>query len=229
MLAMRFDNDSPPPMFEPQAEAMPAAELRALQASRLRELIDRLLAADGLQAGRLRAAGVTSGADVSLDDLARLPTTAKQDLWDAYPFGLLAVPRDRVVAVHGSSGTGGRPTLVAYTQERHRAVVQDVRPGARRGRRRARHARPQRVWLRPVHRRARDPSGRDRAGRDRRPGLRRHDGAPGHADRGPAPADPDLHAVVRDPAGGGAGRSWPDEGERAVVAGRRFRRRAVDR
>ncbi len=116
MLAMRFDNDSPPPMFEPQAEAMPAAELRALQASRLRELIDRLLVAGGLQAGRLRDAGVTGGADVGLEDLARLPTTAKQDLWDAYPFGLLAVPRDRVVAVHGSSGTGGRPTLVAYSK-----------------------------------------------------------------------------------------------------------------
>src|SRR5262249_46559971 len=43
-------------------------------------------------------------------------TTSKQDLWDTYPFGLLAVPRDQVVAVHGSSGTGGRPTLVAYTK-----------------------------------------------------------------------------------------------------------------
>ena len=41
---------------------------------------------------------------------------SKQDLWDHYPFGLLAVPREQVVAVHGSSGTGGRPTLVAYTK-----------------------------------------------------------------------------------------------------------------
>ncbi len=42
--------------------------------------------------------------------------TAKPDLWDGYPFGLLAVPRSEVVTVHGSSGTGGRPTLVAYTR-----------------------------------------------------------------------------------------------------------------
>jgi phenylacetate-coenzyme A ligase PaaK-like adenylate-forming protein len=116
MLAMRFDNDSSLPMFEPEAEALPAEDLSALQIRRLRGLIDRLLAADGLQATRLREAGVAAGADVGLDDLPRLPTTAKQDLWDNYPFGLLAVPRDQVVAVHGSSGTGGRPTLVAYTK-----------------------------------------------------------------------------------------------------------------
>jgi phenylacetate-coenzyme A ligase PaaK-like adenylate-forming protein len=116
MLAMRLDNDSPPPMFEPEAEAMPAEELAALQTRRLRDLVDRLLAADGLQARRLRDAGVSSGADVGVDDLAGLPTTSKQDLWDNYPFGLLAVPRDQVVAVHGSSGTGGRPTLVTYTK-----------------------------------------------------------------------------------------------------------------
>ncbi|MBX6767634.1 MAG: AMP-binding protein, partial [Actinomadura rubrobrunea] len=42
--------------------------------------------------------------------------TTKQDLWDAYPFGMLAVPRDQIAAVHGSSGTRGRPTLVAYTR-----------------------------------------------------------------------------------------------------------------
>jgi phenylacetate-coenzyme A ligase PaaK-like adenylate-forming protein len=116
MLAMRFDNDSPPPMFEPAAEAMPAEELRALQDRRLRVMIDRLLTAGGLQADRLRAAGISAGADVGVDDLARLPVTGKQDLWDNYPFGLLAVPRDQVVAVHGSSGTGGRPTLVAYSK-----------------------------------------------------------------------------------------------------------------
>jgi len=103
-------------MFEPEAEAMPAGELAALQAGRLSGLIDRLLAAGGVQARRLAAAGVTSGEDISLDDLTRLPTTSKQDLWDAYPFGLLAVPGEEVVAVHGSSGTGGRPTLVSYTK-----------------------------------------------------------------------------------------------------------------
>jgi phenylacetate-coenzyme A ligase PaaK-like adenylate-forming protein len=105
-----------PAMFEPESEALPPEQLRELQERRLRGLIDRLLAADGLQARRLAEAGITQGADVALADLASLPAITKQDLWDAYPFGLLAVPREEVVAVHGSSGTGGRPTLVAYSR-----------------------------------------------------------------------------------------------------------------
>jgi phenylacetate-CoA ligase len=105
-----------PVIFEPDAESMPADLRAVVQQDRLRALIDVLLAAGGLQAGRLKDAGVTGGGDVSLDDLAALPATGKRDLWDAYPFGLLAVPRAEVVAVHGSSGTGGRPTLVAYTR-----------------------------------------------------------------------------------------------------------------
>jgi phenylacetate-coenzyme A ligase PaaK-like adenylate-forming protein len=105
-----------PVMFEPESEAQPQEQLAELQEQRLRGLLDTLLAAGGLQAGRLKESGVKAGADVTLADLASLPTIAKQDLWDAYPFGLLAVPREEVVAVHGSSGTGGRPTLVAYTK-----------------------------------------------------------------------------------------------------------------
>jgi phenylacetate-CoA ligase len=103
-------------MFEPGAEAMPHSELARLQAERLRTLVGRLLALGGVQAQRLRAAGVTRPADVILDDLPRLPVTGKSDLWEAYPFGMIAVPLGDLVAVHGSSGTGGRPTLVAYTR-----------------------------------------------------------------------------------------------------------------
>ena len=103
-------------MFEPEAEAMPVEQRAKLQEDRLRGLIDRLLAAGGIQAERLAAAGVHRGDDVSLADLPGLPMTEKQDLWAAYPFGLLGVPRSEVVVFHGSSGTGGRPTLVGYTQ-----------------------------------------------------------------------------------------------------------------
>jgi phenylacetate-coenzyme A ligase PaaK-like adenylate-forming protein len=106
----------PPVLFEPDAESMPRDHLARLQQDRLRALIGRLLAAGGLQAGRLKEAGISGGGDVSLGDLAALPMTGKRDLWEGYPFGLLAVPRREVVAVHGSSGTGGRPTLVAYTR-----------------------------------------------------------------------------------------------------------------
>jgi len=103
-------------VFDPVAEGMSADERAAVQGRRLRELVARLLAVGGVQGERLRAAGVEAGAAVTLDGLAGLPTTSKQDLWDHYPFGMLAVPREHIVAVHGSSGTGGRPTLVAYTR-----------------------------------------------------------------------------------------------------------------
>jgi phenylacetate-coenzyme A ligase PaaK-like adenylate-forming protein len=104
------------PMFEPDAESMPAEKRAEVQQERLRSLVDRLLAADGVQGQRLKAIGITGGADVTLHDLPRLPMTAKGDMWDAYPFGMLAVDRSQVVAFHGSSGTGGRPTLVPYTR-----------------------------------------------------------------------------------------------------------------
>jgi phenylacetate-CoA ligase len=53
----------------------------------------------------------------TLADLARFPFTAKKDLRDNYPFGMFAVPRERVVRVHASSGTTGKPTVVGYTQK----------------------------------------------------------------------------------------------------------------
>src|SRR2546423_1034617 len=55
---------------------------------------------------KLRGAGET---------LAELPFTTKAELRDTYPFGMLAVPRERCVRVHASSGTRGKPTIVAYT------------------------------------------------------------------------------------------------------------------
>jgi phenylacetate-coenzyme A ligase PaaK-like adenylate-forming protein len=103
-------------MFEPEAESMPAEQRAAVQQERLRGLVDRLLGAGGVQGQRLEAIGITGGGDVTLGDLPRLPMTIKDDMWDAYPLGMLAVDRSEVVAFHGSSGTGGRPTLVAYTR-----------------------------------------------------------------------------------------------------------------
>ena len=61
------------------------------------------------------AAGVHPEDLKQLSDLARFPTTSKTDLRDNYPFGLFAVPKDKVVRVHASSGTTGKPTVVGYT------------------------------------------------------------------------------------------------------------------
>ncbi len=52
-----------------------------------------------------------------LDDIARFPLTAKDDLRANYPFGMFAVPRERIVRIHASSGTTGKPTVVGYTAD----------------------------------------------------------------------------------------------------------------
>jgi phenylacetate-CoA ligase len=83
----------------------------------LRATVARVLERQPAMAWRLRDAGVTSAADIgSLSDAARLPFSVKSDLREAYPFGLLAVPREELVRVHASSGTHGKPTVVGYTR-----------------------------------------------------------------------------------------------------------------
>jgi phenylacetate-CoA ligase len=91
--------------------------LRELQLERLRSTVERTLRAQPAFASRLSEAGVDDAAEISsLDDLARLPFSRKSDLRENYPFGLLAVPRDRLVRIHGSSGSHGKPTVVGYTR-----------------------------------------------------------------------------------------------------------------
>ena len=51
----------------------------------------------------------------TLADLAKFPFTAKADLRQNYPFGMFAVPMDKIVRIHASSGTTGKPTVVGYT------------------------------------------------------------------------------------------------------------------
>jgi phenylacetate-CoA ligase len=96
-------------------ETLPRADLARLQLERLRALVTRAVRVP-LHRERLAAAGVTADAIRTLDDLRRLPFTTKADFRDTYPFGLLAVPMDQVVRIHASSGTTGKPTVVAYTR-----------------------------------------------------------------------------------------------------------------
>jgi phenylacetate-CoA ligase len=91
-------------------------QLAELQLERLRTTVERLLTRVPAMRDRLHAAGVTAAQEIgSLDDLAALPFATKSDLRDHYPLGLLAVAREEVARLHASSGTSGRPTVVAYT------------------------------------------------------------------------------------------------------------------
>jgi len=102
-------------MFEREAETLPRDQLRRLQDERLRSTVAYAYERVPVYRERLDGAGVTPDDIRSVDDLPKLPFTRKQDLRDHYPFGMLAVPRDRLIRVHASSGTTGKPTVVCYT------------------------------------------------------------------------------------------------------------------
>ena len=91
-------------------------ELQALQLLRLQATLRH--AYDNVPHYRqsFNAKGVHPDDLKSLADLAKFPFTGKEDLRQNYPFGMFAVPRERVVRVHASSGTTGKPTVVGYTQ-----------------------------------------------------------------------------------------------------------------
>lgn len=82
----------------------------------LRRTVERVLTVPYYQE-RFRAIGINNAEDIqSLEDFQRLPLTTKEDLRKNYPFGLFAEPMDKVVRVHASSGTTGKPTVVGYTR-----------------------------------------------------------------------------------------------------------------
>jgi len=91
-------------------------EIEALQLARLRTQAAWACERVPLYRERLRHAGVKPADIRSLADLRRLPFTVKDDFRATYPFGLLAVPMEEVVRIHASSGTTGKPTVVAYTR-----------------------------------------------------------------------------------------------------------------
>jgi phenylacetate-CoA ligase len=96
-------------------ERAPREELRALQLERLRWSLRH--AYDNVRRYRQKfdGAGVKPEDCRRLEDLARFPFTTKADLRESYPFGMLAVPMDKIVRIHASSGTTGKPTVVGYT------------------------------------------------------------------------------------------------------------------
>ncbi|HCY62116.1 MAG TPA: phenylacetate--CoA ligase [Oxalobacteraceae bacterium] len=91
-------------------------ELQALQLQRLKWTLKHAYENVPHYRASFDAAGVHPDDLKALSDLSKFPFTGKKDLRDNYPFGLFAVPREKVVRVHASSGTTGKPTVVGYTQ-----------------------------------------------------------------------------------------------------------------
>jgi phenylacetate-CoA ligase len=90
-------------------------EITALQTKRLKWSLHHAYDKVAQYRKKFDGAGVHPDDFRELSDLSKFPTTSKQDLRDAYPFGMFAVPREQVVRLHASSGTTGKPTVVGYT------------------------------------------------------------------------------------------------------------------
>lgn len=93
------------------------SKLEELQLERLRDVAVRCYENIPLYKQRFDEAGVDPYHIESLEDIKKFPFTVKQDMRDAYPFGLFAVPRSECVRVHASSGTTGQATVVGYTKD----------------------------------------------------------------------------------------------------------------
>jgi phenylacetate-CoA ligase len=94
-----------------------ADQRRELQGDRLAACIRRMYGHVPYYTERMKAAGVVPDDIRSLDDLAKLPFTDKDDMRDNYPYGTFAVPLDQIVRIHASSGTTGKQKVVGYTQK----------------------------------------------------------------------------------------------------------------
>jgi phenylacetate-CoA ligase len=90
-------------------------ELRATQLARLKAVLAHVHDAVPHYRQALAEAGVRPGDLKRLEDLSRFPLTSKEDLRRNFPFGFFATPVEKIVRLHVSSGTTGRPTVVGYT------------------------------------------------------------------------------------------------------------------
>jgi phenylacetate-CoA ligase len=110
--------NDPPGGFHPISapDYLPREQLAGIQLQRLQSVVSLAYDRQALFRGRMDERGLTPASIASLADIAKLPFTVKADLRDTYPFGLFACPMEDIVRLHASSGTTGKPIVVAYTQ-----------------------------------------------------------------------------------------------------------------
>ena len=110
--------NDPPGGFHPISapDYLPRPQLAGIQLQRLQSVVTRAYERVPLFHSRLQERGLKPASIGSLAEIASLPFTVKTDLRDTYPFGLFASPMEEIVRLHASSGTTGKPIVVAYTQ-----------------------------------------------------------------------------------------------------------------
>ncbi|MEP1097012.1 MAG: AMP-binding protein [Cyclobacteriaceae bacterium] len=103
-------------MFNPEVEKLPLDKLRKLQNERLKTMLEHLCSNVPFYRKAIDNTGLKLADINGVQDLHKLPFTKKIDLRDNYPFDLFAEPMDKVLRIHASSGTTGKPTVVGYTK-----------------------------------------------------------------------------------------------------------------
>ena len=112
---MRLGEAPSPGSLDP-IEIASRDEIAALQTKRLAATLAHAYEKVPAYRAKFEAAGVHPGDFKRLEDLRKFPFASKADLRENYPFGLFAVPREKIARIHASSGTTGKPTVVGYTK-----------------------------------------------------------------------------------------------------------------
>ncbi|ART76683.1 phenylacetate--CoA ligase [Sutcliffiella horikoshii] len=99
------------------SETLSLSEMQLLQSSRLRDTVQKVFQHVPFYRQKLTNFTITPSDVQTIHDIHKLPFTTKKELRENYPFGLFAIPRSQITRLHASSGTSGKPTVVAYSQE----------------------------------------------------------------------------------------------------------------
>jgi phenylacetate-CoA ligase len=102
-------------IWNEEFETMSRPGLEKLQLKRLKDIVAYVAEKVPFYRDLYAEAGVSADDINSLEDIAKLPFTNKQDLRDRYPFGMFAVPVSELRQVHATSGTTGKMTVTGYT------------------------------------------------------------------------------------------------------------------
>ena len=104
-------------MFSPEIEQAKREDIRALQLARLKATVAYAYERVPMYKKRFDEIGLKPEHIRTFADMRHIPYTTKDDLRDNYPFGLFAVPMKKIVRLHASSGTTGKPVVTGYTKK----------------------------------------------------------------------------------------------------------------
>ncbi|MGC9257476.1 phenylacetate--CoA ligase family protein [Desulfurella sp.] len=103
-------------IYDDEIETLPREALEALQFKRLQQTLERVYSLVPFYKEAFKKANIVPGDIKSLKDLHKLPFTTKDDLRESYPYGMFSMPINKIVRIHASSGTTGKPTVVGYSK-----------------------------------------------------------------------------------------------------------------